>query len=186
MKKLLFTIAFAVSLPLCAQETNLVFGPSDTAIHWILNTRLHTVHGTFRLKEGNIRFDRATGKASGEIVVDAQSGESGSSMRDSRMHSAILETKLFPAIVFVPDHVNGQIPAQGDGKLELHGTFQLHGKSHEFTMPVEVNVEPAQIAVKSHFNVPYIAWGLKNPSTLFLKVDDTVAVELTATGHLKQ
>ncbi len=168
--------------PLCAEETNLVFAPAQAGIHWTLNTVLHTVHGTFRLKEGSIRFDRATGKASGEIVIDALSGESGSSSRDSRMHSSILESKFYPRIVFRPDHVSGQIPAQGAGRLEVHGAFELHGKSHDFTLPVEVQVDAAQIAVKSQFLVPYIQWGLKNPSTFILRVDDRVLVDLTAAG----
>lgn len=185
MQKFLIAFALAVSVPLCAQETNLVFAPSQTGIHWTLDSRLHTVHGTFRLKEGNIRFDRATGKASGQIVIDALSGESGNSMRDSRMHSSILESKKFPAIVFRPDQVSGQIPTQGAGKLQVHGTFELHGKPHDFTLPVDVQVEASQMIVKSQFPVPYLQWGLKNPSTLFLKVDDKVLVDLTATARVE-
>ncbi len=190
MRRLRFTLALALSVPLLAplfaEETNVVFTPAQTGIHWTLNTLLHTVHGTFRLKEGSIRFDRTTGKASGEIVIDALSGESGSSARDSRMHSSILESKLFPRIVFRPDHVSGQIPAQGAGKLAVHGAFELHGRSHDFTLPVEVQVDAAQIAVKSQFQVPYIQWGLKNPSTFILKVDDKVLIDLTAAGRVAQ
>lgn len=187
MRKHFFTLLLALSLPLLAplraEETSLVFEPSQTGIHWTLDTLLHTVHGTFRLKEGSIRFDRATGKASGEIVIDALSGESGSSARDSRMHSSILESKLFPRIVFRPDSVSGQIPLQGAGKLAVHGAFELHGKTHDFTLPVEVDVNAAQIVVKSKFQVPYVQWGLKNPSTFILKVDDKVLIELTASGR---
>ena len=186
MHKAILTLALALSLPLVAplqaEETNLVFAPAQAGIHWTLNTVLHTVHGTFRLKEGSIHFDRSTGKASGEIVIDALSGESGSSSRDSRMHSSILESTSFPRIVFRPDHVSGQIPAQGAGRLEVHGAFELHGKSHDFTLPVEVQVDAAQIAVKSQFQVPYVQWGLKNPSTFILRVDDRVLVDLTAAG----
>jgi hypothetical protein len=29
-----------------------------------------------------------------------------------------------------------------------------------------------------------VAWGLKNPSTLFLRVSDKVNIDITATGHL--
>lgn len=186
MWKLILTLTLALSSPFIApvraEETNLVFAPAQAGIHWTLNTVLHTVHGTFRLREGSIRFDRATGKASGEIVIDAPSGESGSSSRDSRMHSSILESKTYPRIVFRPDHVSGQIPVQGAGKLEVHGAFELHGKSHDFTLPVEVQVDAAQIAVKSQFQVPYIKWGLKNPSTFILRVDDKVLIDLTAAG----
>ena len=46
-------------------------------ISFFLESSAHSVHGTFRVKRGNISFDSATGKAGGEIVVDAASGESG-------------------------------------------------------------------------------------------------------------
>ena len=185
MQRLLFTFALILCLPLFAEDTGLVFAPAQTGIHWTLGTLLHTVHGSFRLKEGSIHFDRATGKASGEIVIDALSGESGNSSRDSRMHSSILESKLFPSILFRPDHVSGQIPTQGMAQLQVHGAFELHGKSHEFTLPIEVRVESAQIAVKSQFQVPYIQWGLKNPSTFILRVDDKVLIDVTASGRVE-
>jgi len=184
MQKLLATLTLILAPLACAEDTALVFDPAQTGIHWTLNTLVHTVHGTFRLTQGTVRFDRATGKATGEIVVDSLSGESGNSSRDSRMHSSILESRSYPRIVFRPDHVSGQVPAQGAGRLEVHGMFELHGVAHEFTMPMEVEVEAAQIAVKSQFQVPYIQWGLKNPSTFILRVDDNVLIDLTATGHI--
>jgi hypothetical protein len=35
-----------------------------------------------------------------------------------------------------------------------------------------------------HFTVPYATWGMKNPSTLFLKVNDSVEIDLTAVGNV--
>jgi hypothetical protein len=35
-----------------------------------------------------------------------------------------------------------------------------------------------------HFTVPYAKWGMKNPSTLFLKVNDTVEIDLSAAGSV--
>jgi hypothetical protein len=33
--------------------------------------------------------------------------------------------------------------------------------------------------------VPFIDWGLKNPSNFFLKVEHTVQIELELKGHLQ-
>jgi len=33
------------------------------------------------------------------------------------------------------------------------------------------------------FTVPYIRWGLKNPSVLFLHVSDHVDIEIQGVGH---
>lgn len=172
------------AVPSAAAETVLDFSPPQTQVHWTLGTVLHTVHGTFQLRSGTVHFDPASGKASGQLVVDAASGQSGSDSRDSRMRHSILESPKFPAIVFRPDRVDGGIPAQGKAHLLVHGAFELHGAAHEFTMPVDVDVEPGQVSAVSRFAVPYLSWGLKNPSTLFLRVDDQVQVEIEATGKV--
>jgi polyisoprenoid-binding protein YceI len=181
---LTFVAPVLLALPSWASETVLEFAPPQTQIHWTLGTLLHTVHGSFQLRSGSVRFDPATGKASGELIVDSVSGQSGSDSRDNRMRQSILEAPKFPAIVFRPDRVDGSIPSQGKAKLQVHGAFELHGKAHELTMPVEVDVAPGQVAAVAQFDVPYISWGLKNPSTLFLKVDDHVLVEIQATGRV--
>jgi hypothetical protein len=37
---------------------------------------------------------------------------------------------------------------------------------------------------KVHFTIPYAKWGMKNPSTLFLRVSDSVEIDLTAVGSM--
>lgn len=180
----LLVVSAVLAWPVAAADTVLQFSPPETQIRWTLGAVLHTVHGTFQLRSGTVRFDPATGRASGELIVDAKSGESGNGSRDSRMHKSILESAMFPEIMFRPDRVDGQIPEQGKAKLQVHGSFELHGAAHEMTLPMEVDVQPGQILAASQFEVPYIQWHLKNPSTLFLRVDDKVQVELQAKGRL--
>src|ERR1700693_2959755 len=75
---------------------------SNSKVHFTLNTTLHTVHGEFTLKRGSIQFDPDTGKAAGEMVVDATTGQSGNASRDKRMHKEILESNSFTEVVFCP------------------------------------------------------------------------------------
>ena len=76
-----------------AQESVVQLDTAQTnTIDFSLNDVLHKVHGIFRLKNGTIRFDPYTGKASGAIIVDATSGDSGNGSRDGRMHREILES----------------------------------------------------------------------------------------------
>ncbi|HVW87362.1 MAG TPA: YceI family protein, partial [Bryobacteraceae bacterium] len=81
-----------LAIPAFAADYSLQLTPDNTNIDWTLGDVLHTVHGTFRLKHGAITFDPDTGKAAGEVVVDVQSGESGSGARDRRMHANVLES----------------------------------------------------------------------------------------------
>jgi len=169
-----------------AQETIFTFNPSAATVHFTLGATLHTVHGTMRLKSGEIRFNAATGTASGEVVVDATSAETGNQSRDKKMHREVLQSARYPRIVFNAQHVSGALQPAGSSQLQLVGTFELDGRTHPMTLSVSIDREPnAEVRAKAVFAIPYIQWGLKNPSTLFLRVSDHVDMEIDAVGQLK-
>jgi len=173
-------------LPLaaCAADYHLELSPETTHINWTLGDVLHTVHGTFKLKRGDLHFDTANGKAGGELVVDAASGESGSGARDSRMQKNVLESSRYPDVVFAPDRVDGRIEIPGTSQVRLHGLFTIHGASHELTVPVQVSAKDNQLSAEIRFDVPYVAWGMKDPSTFLLKVSKAVMIDVQTTGRL--
>jgi len=142
------------------------------------------VHGTFQLKHGALQLDPASGKLSGEIVVDATSGESGSGMRDRKMHKEVLESDRYPEIAFRPDKVEGSVARQGKSSVKVHGMFTIHGVDREITVPADVEMSADHWSAAVHFTVPYAKWGMKNPSTLFLRADDSVEIDLMAAGSL--
>jgi polyisoprenoid-binding protein YceI len=158
---------------------------AQSKVHWTLDTTFHTVHGTFALKKGTMRVDLATGKASGEIIVDATSGNSGDTGRDKKMHKDVLESSRYTEIVFRPDGVQGKITTQGISTVQVHGVFVLHGSEHEMTVPVQAELNAAHWTAGSKFNIPFIDWGLKNPSTFFAKVNHAVEIDLELKGSLK-
>jgi hypothetical protein len=59
-------------------EVTLHLDPGQSKLQWALGSTLHTVHGTFLLKRGAMKFDPASGTANGEFVADAASGEATS------------------------------------------------------------------------------------------------------------
>ena len=168
-----------------ANEVVLTLDTAQSKVHWTLGTTLHTVHGTFALKRGTVRFDPESGKASGEIVADATSGESGNTSRDKRMHKEILESVRYAEVIFHPDHFEGQVSAQGSTKATLHGTFLLHGSEHELSVPVQAELAADRWKGTAKFSVPYIEWGLKNPSNFLLKTDPSVDIDLQMTGAVQ-
>ena len=171
----------AASVP--TQEISLQMDPAQTKVGFTLPSTLHTVHGSFALKRGSIRFDPLTGKVSGELVVDATSGNSGNSTRDRRMHQSILESDRYPEIVFRPDRVEGKVASQGASQIQMHGMFAIHGAEHEIVMPIEVEAKDGTYTASGHFTVAYVKWGIKNPSTLFLHVSDQVEIEIQTIAH---
>jgi polyisoprenoid-binding protein YceI len=176
----LFVACAAVA---AAQDLALHFAPSDTKVEFTLGDVLHTVHGTFQLMRGDFRIEGATGKAYGELVVDAATGASGNASRDKRMTTEILEAAKFPEIVFRPDRVDGKVAPQGHSQVQVHGEFTIHGAGHEVLIPAEVDASSGVYTTTLKFTVPYQKWGMKNPSVLLLRVGDKVEIVVHTVGR---
>ncbi|HKQ96350.1 MAG TPA: YceI family protein, partial [Candidatus Polarisedimenticolia bacterium] len=134
---------------------------------------------------GTIRFDPATGAASGTITVDAKSAETGNGRRDKTMHGDIIESGKFPTIVFKVEKVEGTLAAGHPGELKLVGVMTMHGADHPVTMPATVRLEGGSAHGEAHLSVPYVEWGMKDPSFLFVRAEKTVEVSIVAAGRLE-
>ena len=159
--------------------------PSESTLRWTLGSTLHTVHGTFALKRGEVSFDPSSGSASGEIVADAASGASGNESRDKKMHREILESGRYSDIVFRPSRVEGKVSAGVTSSVQLQGVFVLHGAQHEMTVPIRMELSGNHWKGSAKFSIPYIQWGLKSPNTFLLKADPVVEIELEMSGTLQ-
>jgi polyisoprenoid-binding protein YceI len=165
-----------------ASEIVLGIDPAESKVEWTLGSTVHTIHGSFAFKRGTLRLDTSTGKAGGEIIVDARSGNSGNDSRDRKMHKEVLESGQYAEVVFRPDHVEGEIMPQGAFTVQVHGLFVLHGSEHELTVPVQAQLSGDHWTGSAKFSVPFIDWGLKNPGNFFLKVNHTVEIGLELRG----
>jgi polyisoprenoid-binding protein YceI len=168
-----------------ASEIVLAVDPAKSTVHWTLGSSLHTVHGTFALKQGTIHVDPTSGKTSGEIIVDAGSGNSGNDSRDSKMHKEVLESGKYTEVIFRPDRVDGKISPQGPFAAQIHGVLVCHGKEHELSLPVQAELSGDHWVGSGKFGVPFIDWGMKNPSNFLLKVNRVVEIELELKGTLR-
>jgi polyisoprenoid-binding protein YceI len=193
---LLFLFGWAAAASAHAQTAPVTFtlDPATTSIHWTLNTTLHTVHGSFRLKAAAqtlqsgpvFQIDLATGDASGLIVIDAFSGESGDSARDRRMHAEVLESAKFPTIVFRPTHIDAakgsKIDLAAGGPVTVHGILTLHGKDHPLDLTVNLRPGNRGLVLNTSFSVPFVAWGLKDPSTFIFRTEKQVSLDVESTA----
>jgi len=182
---LLASVLPALLVPATAQQTQVTLDSAKTQIDWALEASLHTVHGTFQLKSGTIVFDPKTGEACGQLVVDAASGSSGNDTRDGKMKKEVLETSRYPEIVFSPKHVSGFVPGQESSTVQVAGNFRIHGGTHDLTLTLPIVVKNTAVEAHAKFDVPYVDWGMKNPSTFFLKVEKTVQISISAVGELQ-
>ncbi len=170
---------------IASPELVLTLDPAQSTVHWTVDSTLHTVHGTFALIRGTVQFDPETDGASGEIVVSTPSGDSGDRSRDTRMRKEILESAKYPEVIFRPTQVEGHVARSGASDVKLHGIFSIHGSDHELAAMVHVEMSPDRWKGSCTFDVPYIAWGIKNPSNFLLKVKPVVNVEVETAGSIR-
>jgi polyisoprenoid-binding protein YceI len=171
-----------VSTEASAQQLRLEFSPANTTINFALGDLVHTVRGSFLLKQGNVQYDFSTANVTGALVIDAASGNSGNRIRDRKMHREILESARYSEITFRPDRLEGEVAPSGSFTVKVHGIFSVHGADHELTMPVRVQVLPDHWTADAHFTIPYVKWGIKNPSSFLLRVSESVEIAVHATG----
>jgi polyisoprenoid-binding protein YceI len=166
-----------------AQQAVFDLDPAKTTVQFTLGDVIHTVHGTFKAKSGRVTFDPGTGEASGQFIIDVTTGDTSNRTRDRKMHKEILESEKFPEATFTPTKVTGTIATQGDSTVEVQGTFRLHGADHEMKLSVPLRTNGSDLIAKLHFVIPYVDWGLKDPSNFVLRVSKQVEVDIIAPGH---
>jgi len=166
------------------QHQTFTVNPDASQVSFALAGTGHHVKGTFHVQSGSIDFDRTAKTISGSVVVDAGSGDSGEKRRDKKMNSDVLDVARYTEITFAPKSYEGTIAPTGDSSIQVSGVFTLHGGPHDLTVPMQIHIEGTALNAKTHFIVPYVKWGLKDPSIFILKVAKEVDIDLTLIGKV--
>jgi polyisoprenoid-binding protein YceI len=169
-----------------ASEIQLSLDPAQCKLNWTVDSTLHMVHGTFNIKQGIVHFDPETGQASGEIIVYVTSGETGNSSRDEKMHKEVLQSAKYPEAIFKPTQVEGHLARTGPSDVKLHGTLNLHGSDHDIVALVHPDLSNEHWTATAKFDIPFIQWGLKDPSNFLLKVKPIVKLDLQMSGAVSK
>ncbi len=182
-------LGFALSLTLLpltllSQQKSLSVDTTKSEVHFTLADPLHTVNGTFQIQTGSVNFDTATSQMSGGIVVNAASGATGNSTRDKKMTADQLKAPTFATVTFVPHSYTGTLAAAGDSSITVAGTFTMLGTPHEITVPMQVHIDGSAAKATGSFDIPYVQWGMKDPSNFLLKVGKNVTVNLVLVGTI--
>jgi polyisoprenoid-binding protein YceI len=167
-----------------AQHQTFAVNPDTSEVKMTLKTTHEVVNGAFHLQSGTVEFDHSTPKMSGSVVVLAGSGKTGNGSRDKKMNKEILQVEQHATVSFEPKSYAGVLAPSGDSTIQVTGIFTLLGAPHEITIPMLIHLEGTTATAKAHFVLPYIQWGLKDPSFMFWKADKEVAIDLFLTGRL--
>lgn len=167
-----------------AQSQTFKVDPGSSQILFSLGDVLHSVHGTFHVQSGSINFDRSSQMISGSVIVAAGSGDSGNQSRDHKMTKDVLDAPKFAEISFAPQSYQGEIAQTGDSAVKVNGVFTLHGEAHHVTVPMRIHIDGSKCTAQTDFTVPYVQWGLKDPSTFLLKVSKEVGIRVMLSGQI--
>lgn len=162
------------------------FDLAATQIQFRVGSLLRELRGTFRLKGGALAIDPNSTLAQGELLVDATTGHIANPVKDRQMHEDVLETSRYPSIFFHVEHLRGQVPkANGSGDVIAEGMLNIHGADHPFQMKVHLVRQDDTVTATTHFTVPYVEWGMKNPRGTFLRYAKTADVDVTGKGTIR-
>lgn len=179
-----FAVAVLFAQTALAQHQTFAVNPDASQVKMTLKTNHEIVNGTFHVQSGSIEFDRSAQKIGGSIVVAAGSGKTGNDSRDKKMDKDILKVDQYTTVSFAPKTYAGTIAPSGDSTIQVSGIFTLLGTPHDLTIPMQVHIEGSKANVKAQFVIPYVQWGLKNPSFMIWKAETDVAIDLTLSGQI--
>jgi len=173
-----------------AAELEWLLDPARSLVRFTLGARLHTVEGTITVREGTLRFPEEGGPASGRIVLDATSAQTGNRRRDANMHGDVLESARYPEIVFEASELRRGSPA-GDASaaegfpVALVGELSIHGVKVPVTIDAVVRREGTRAEVSGSFVAPYVDWGLEYVGNFLLPIEKETRIDVEAVGRLR-
>jgi polyisoprenoid-binding protein YceI len=166
-----------------ARNIEIHFDPASTQIRFKVGSLLRDLRGTFQFKGGALAVDPDSTLAQGELLVDATTGRTGNAARDKELQENVLESKRYPPIFFHAEHLRGQIPkTNGSSDVMAEGMLNIHGADHPLQMKVHLVRVGNSLSATTHFTVPYVEWGMKNPRGSFLHLSKTAQVDVSAKG----
>jgi polyisoprenoid-binding protein YceI len=182
----LFCASLLISTSAHAQRQTFNINPDSSTVDFTLGANDHATKGTFHVARGAIAFDPKASTISGLVVVSAGSGKTGNGSRDKKMSTEVLEAAKYDTVTFEPKSYTGAIAPTGDSTIQATGIFTIHGAPHPITVPMQIHIDGAACTASTTFTVPYVKWGLKDPSIFILKVAKEVQVELKLVGFIAQ
>ena len=171
---------------IAARNIEIHFDPQQTQIRFKVGNLMRDVRGTFQFKGGALAIDPDSTLAQGQLLVDATTVHTGNTGRDKEIQDEVIEAGRYPSIFFHVEHLRGQVP-QKDGSSDVmaEGMLNIHGADHPMQMKVHLVRVGTTVSATTHFTVPYVEWGMKNPRGSFLHLGKTAVVDVNAKGTIR-
>lgn len=195
---LLAGLFLTVAAPVWAKPLHFkVKGGGADKVMFTSDAPVEVIHGTTNQVNGAITFDDsfkfdAKHPFSINFVVDLNSIDTGIDLRNEHMRDNFLETGKYPKAVYKATGIRLASPVNlkkpQTVTLVSTGDFTVHGVTEKKTIPLTVDYKPAQgklpakIRVRGKFPVPLAQHQIKRPEAVFVKLAETVFVDVDMVG----
>lgn len=189
----LTTILLALAVPVLAGDYGLDPGRETDTVRFESAAKLEFIEGRTEEISGKFSVDpenTATG-VSGRLQVDLRNIETGIGLRNRHLRENHLHTDQFPYAYFELTQVNGlpsQLAAGHTVPATASGNFYIHGGYRQITADLEVTrLEEGDggggIRIRARFSLNLEEFNIERPKALFLKVAETIKLDLVFTGY---
>jgi polyisoprenoid-binding protein YceI len=176
-------------------QTRTFRATSGSRMQFVSDAPLERITGVSTTVNGEISIDPANlSTATGRITVPISSIRTGLDLRDEHLRSdAWLDAGANPDAVLQITRVEGATSLTPNQvvRVTLHGTFSIHGHTHDVAIPAQVRLVPASaelaaqgitgdlIRAQASFTVSLPDYGVAVGALVRLKVSDTIQVNVT-------
>ena len=75
-------------------------------------------------------------------------------------------------------------PVNSRDGATIQGVLTLHGGRHDVALTAQGQLVGDNLTATAHFSVPYVEWGMEDPSILFLTVAKKVDIDIVTSGNV--
>lgn len=102
-------------------------------------------------------------------------------LRDDVMHSQAMEVEKYPKAAFTSKSIRFVRKSGKEWEYSVLGVLSMHGVEKELTVPVRLRIENNEIISTSTFPFHLSTHNIFPPGIFFVKVEDTVKVDVQLT-----
>ncbi len=165
--------------------------PATDTVHFQSSAKLEFVEGLTNNIVGSVDVnpDSSIGNTKGLFRVDLRTMTTGIDLRDEHMRTRHLETDKYPYAFFEISSIANspaQLVPDSTYQLTAAGKFYIHGIWRSISVATAVrktgNAGSEALSVRARFAIKLDEFGIPRPKALFLKLAETINVEVIFTA----
>ena len=179
MKKIisLVLVLLVGSLSYAGQDLKLTKKSGD--IEFTAKGPIVRVSGKGQGVEGDLKV--VDGKASGTLILNLKSLESGISLRDDHMKNKYLEVEKFPNAELTLTNI--KMPKKLKGKVKFVGMLKLHGVEKQVSGVAKVKgVKSGKLKITADLKIKFVDFKIPVPSFKLVSLGEDVKIKIKATA----